>query len=296
MILARRPILAAIAALGVWIALTPRVSAAPSKPLTVEQDHQRMLNLLHIKALRPGVDGTNPAALNAVNQDEARAGPFSLLPDPLVMTDGRPVTSSGDWWKIRQPQLVELFAREEHGRVPAHTPKVTWHVVKETHVTRAGVPVLERRLSGVLDNRGAPDITVAIDLLLVTPEGRTKAPVVLEFGFPDGAPWMRGRPAPPGSARTRLARSRPGARLGLCDPRPDQRPGRQWSRADRRRHRPGQSRPAALAGRLGRPARLGLGRQPGAGLFRDRPGHRRQTRGDRGAVALRQGRAAGHGL
>ncbi|CAN5123188.1 hypothetical protein BH10PSE4_BH10PSE4_04470 [soil metagenome] len=195
---APRPIVAALAALGVWLALAPTALAAASTPLTAEQDHQRMLNLLHIKALRPGVDGLNSAALNAVNQDEAKAGPFSLLPDPLVMTDGRPVTTPDAWWKLRRPQLVELFAREEHGRVPVRTPKVTWHVVKETRATRAGVAVLERRLSGVLDNRGAPDITVAIDLLLVTPEGRAKAPVVLELGFPDGAPWMRGRPAPPG--------------------------------------------------------------------------------------------------
>lgn len=52
--------------------------------LTAEQDHQRLLDLLHITALRPGVtaDGTG---LYPVNYDESKANPWPTLPDPLVL-------------------------------------------------------------------------------------------------------------------------------------------------------------------------------------------------------------------
>jgi len=170
----------------------------PAGGLTAEQDHRLMLDRLGIKTLRPGVDGYNSAAPNYVNQDEAKAGPFSPLPDPLVFLDGRPVATPDDWWKRRRPQLVELFSREEHGRVPQRTPEIRWRVVSEKHQVRNGVAVRERRLAGDLDNRAWPAVSVSLDLLLVTPEGRGRRPLLLEFGFPDGAPWLKGRPAPPG--------------------------------------------------------------------------------------------------
>jgi endo-1,4-beta-xylanase len=43
--------------------------------LTAEQDHRRLLDLLHITALRPGVNGNDLKAPNAVNYDEAKANP-----------------------------------------------------------------------------------------------------------------------------------------------------------------------------------------------------------------------------
>ena len=161
-------------------------------------DHRQMLHRLGIKSLRPGVDGRDPAAPNAVNYNEAKAGPFSLLPDPLVLADGRPVTDAATWREVRRPQLAALFAHEIHGRVPARTPAVKWTVVKETRSVRAGVPVIERRLAGAVDNAGAPSISVSLDLLLVIPQAAAKVPVVLELGFPDGPPWLRGRPPAPG--------------------------------------------------------------------------------------------------
>ncbi|WP_082539902.1 MULTISPECIES: S9 family peptidase [unclassified Caulobacter] len=159
-------------------------------------EHARMLKSLGIdKPLRPGVS-YNKAAPRIVNYDEAKAGPFSLLPDPLSFPDGRPVADAEAWWKLRRPQIVEAYASEEHGRVPRHAPKITWRVVKETHAVRAGVPVIEKRLAGQADNSRAPSIKVSLDLLVVTPEAKTGAPLILEFGFPDGSPW--GRPAPAG--------------------------------------------------------------------------------------------------
>jgi hypothetical protein len=182
------------------VTATPVFAQLPRRDVAAGQaEHARMLKALGInQPIRPGVDGYNKTAPNAVNYDEAKAGPFSLLPDPLRFPDGSPVKDADAWWKVRRPQIVELYAREEHGRVPKHAPNIAWTVVKETHAVRAGVPVVEKRMAGVADNRKAPSISVSLDLLVVTPEGKTGVPLILEFGFPDGAPWMRGRPAPPG--------------------------------------------------------------------------------------------------
>src|SRR5438067_1722506 len=57
--------------------------------LTSEQDHQRLLDLLHIKELRRGPDG-DPKSPNAANVDETKVPPYSL-PDPLRFNNGQPV-------------------------------------------------------------------------------------------------------------------------------------------------------------------------------------------------------------
>jgi hypothetical protein len=71
--------------------------------MTAEQDQQRMLKVLGIERLRPGVDGYNRSAPNAVNYDESKGGPSSPLPDPLVLKNGRRVQTAREWWEKRRP-------------------------------------------------------------------------------------------------------------------------------------------------------------------------------------------------
>ena len=73
--------------------------------LTAEQDHQRVLDQLHIAALRPAADH-DPKSPNAVNYDESKANPYPNLPNPLLLNDGKPVTSAKVWWQQRRPQIV----------------------------------------------------------------------------------------------------------------------------------------------------------------------------------------------
>lgn len=61
--------------------------------LTAEQDHQRILELLHITSLRRGPDG-DPKSPNAANFDESKVAPHLNLPNPLVLDNGKPVTSA----------------------------------------------------------------------------------------------------------------------------------------------------------------------------------------------------------
>src|SRR5438477_4915153 len=98
---------------------------------------------------------------------------------------------------------------------------------------------------------------------------------------------LRGLPGAPDQDRRGAA---PG-RVGLCDDRPGQHPGRQRRRAHTRYHRSRQQGTVSQAGRLGRAASLGLGRRARTGLSRDRSGRGRETRGDRRRLPLRQSRA-----
>src|SRR6266496_4037992 len=88
---------------------------APPVQLTAQQDHQRMMHLLHITELRRGADGRNTQAPNAANYDETKANPYPDLPDPLLLKNGKKVKTAKDWWSKRHPEIVEDFDREIYG-------------------------------------------------------------------------------------------------------------------------------------------------------------------------------------
>lgn len=140
------------------------------------------MDLLHITTLRPGPNG-NPQAPDAANFDESKVHSYSL-PDPLVMKDGKKVTTSDMWWKQRRPEIVEDFDREIYGRVPSVTPKVNWQLVSTTKENVGEVPVVTKKLVGHVDNSADPQITVDIQLTLSTPASATgPVPVMMEFGI-----------------------------------------------------------------------------------------------------------------
>ncbi len=148
-----------------------------------EKDHQRMMDLLGIKTLRPGASG-DPKAPNAANYDESKADIYGPPPNPLVSSDGQPVISAAQWWHERRPQIVELFDREILGRTPAHLPKVTWEVVSVAHENNGDVPVVTKTLVGRVDNSADPKITVNLDLTLTTPaNAKGPVPVIMELAF-----------------------------------------------------------------------------------------------------------------
>src|SRR6516162_4804802 len=103
--------------------------------LTAQEDHQKMMDLLHITSLRKGADPNHPDAPNAVNYDESKANPYPNLPDPLTTKDGSKVTTAEMWWKQRRPEIVEDFDREIYGRVPKCTPNVDWEVTNAAQET-----------------------------------------------------------------------------------------------------------------------------------------------------------------
>ena len=153
--------------------------------LTAEQDHQRMMDLLHISSLRQGANGMDAKATNWQNTDETIAAKsYTKLPNPLILNNGKPVTNAKTWTNVRRKELFEDFDREVYGRMPKRTPKVTWEVAETTNSTIRDVPVVTKKLVGHVDNSAYKAIVVNIQLSLVTPaNAKGKVPVIMEFGF-----------------------------------------------------------------------------------------------------------------
>jgi hypothetical protein len=116
-----------------------------------------------------------------VNYDEARV-PAYRLPDPLVCTDGRRVTSAELWRGERRSELLALFTREIYGAAPASG----WQFRAE----RASVD--ERALGGLATRsewRGVllgagTGHELAFDVLIWVPNrARAKAPVFVGLNF-----------------------------------------------------------------------------------------------------------------
>lgn len=161
-----------------------------------QEDYKAMLETLGIDSTRRGPSG-NPSAPNAANTDEAKVNPHILLPDPLLMKNGRKVEDKKTWWKKRRPEIVEDFDRVIYGRMPGNVPKVTWEVVSTTNEKNGDFNVITKKLLGHVDNSSYPSIKVDIDLTLTTPaDAKGPVPVIMEFGFI----WPPGfRPPPPPS-------------------------------------------------------------------------------------------------
>jgi hypothetical protein len=163
-------------------------------------DHQQMMDQLHITQLRNGPSG-DPKAPNAANSDESKALTYTSLPDPLVFRNGKKVANADDWDK-RRKEIFEDFDREVYGRLPAHIPAVKWELVSEKDTTDGGYPVKIRHLKGQADNSSFPSIEVSIDLTLGIPlNAKNPVPVIMEFGWvfpkswkmpqPDGPTWQQ---------------------------------------------------------------------------------------------------------
>ncbi len=169
--------------------------------LTAEQDHQRLMDLLHIQSLRKGADGRNPQAPNAANYDESKANPYPTLPNPLIFKGGKRVTTLKMWWTQRRPQIMEDFDREIYGRVSQNVPNVHWETTSTERETKAGGAVVTKHLVGHVDNSLYPAVTVDMQLTLTTPANATgPVPVIMEFGFvwPPGVRRPNPPPVPPG--------------------------------------------------------------------------------------------------
>jgi hypothetical protein len=154
------------------------------KNWTAAEDHRDMMQQLGIKALRPGPSG-NEAAPSHANYDNSAANPFPDYPEILRLKDGRPVTTPEIWWNQRRPEIVDDFEREVLGRVPPNPPRITWTVSRTVNDNVGPYPVIARELTGHADNTACPEITVEIQMVVVTPAwARKPVPLIMMFGRP----------------------------------------------------------------------------------------------------------------
>jgi hypothetical protein len=131
---------------------------------------------------------------HVTNYREDAVPPY-VLPDPLVLHDGQPVTDAATWFGRRRPELLRDYEREIFGRVPATAPTVRFEVAEEA-------PALDGRAvrSRIVARFGQAPREVAVNFVLYTPvRAAGPVPVVLHLSF-GGDPGLPGRVRPRGMA------------------------------------------------------------------------------------------------
>ena len=199
----RRTIVLGLGTAAILAAPAARLQAQPTGPSPVqvasEQERQRELDALGLKATRPGANNRDPDSPLYPNYDEAKANP-DPLPDPLALPDGKRVTSAAAWRSVRRPQIVKAMEDDLYGHRPAALPKVTWTLTATRKTDEYGVPAVEKTLDGALDNAADPAIAVHIKAWLVTPQdavdaGR-KTPAVVAINWYNPPPGFPKDPNP----------------------------------------------------------------------------------------------------
>ena len=103
----------------------------------------------------------------------------TALPDPLIMLDGRSVTTSEMWFKERRPELIRLFQHYMYGQLPPKPTAVSAKVERVDATALGG----KATLSEVTIHFGPPEVP-PIHLMLLMPNHRTApAPVVLGMNY-----------------------------------------------------------------------------------------------------------------
>jgi hypothetical protein len=118
------------------------------------------------------------------NYSEDKIAPYTL-PDPLVMADGRKVTSGEMWFKERRPEILKFYENEIYGRVPDNAPKVTWEVTETDPAARNGTAIMQHVVGRVGGKPDAPKINMTV-YRPATAEGPAPMLLSISFGFIPG--------------------------------------------------------------------------------------------------------------
>lgn len=102
--------------------------------------------------------------------------PVFKLPDILVTTEGRKVTSPEEWNSLRRSEILELFRENVFGRIPSAKFKTDFRVVNFDSCAAGGKATL-KQVDIIVS---ASDKSLVIHLTLFTPNGvKGKVPVFL---------------------------------------------------------------------------------------------------------------------
>jgi hypothetical protein len=171
------------------------------------------------------------------NYSEDKVAAYTL-PDPLLTSDKRRVTTAEMWVKQRRPEILKYYREEIYGAVPENAPKVTWEVAETDENARKGTAVMRRVVGKMGDKKDGPKMTLTV----YTPAKATgPVPVLLNLTFGAGG----GRP--PGGfdlVEETLGRGWAYAGLGYTDIQPD-RPDRWKDGVIGLTLKEGQTKPAA---------------------------------------------------
>ncbi len=114
-----------------------------------------------------------------VNYDESKV-PQYTLPDPLVMENGKRVTTPEEWWNERRPEIVRLFEENVYGKVPGKLQHMTFRTLSIDRQALNGLATCKQVSILFTGNDNGPKM----NLLLYIPNARKKpAPAFLGLNF-----------------------------------------------------------------------------------------------------------------
>jgi hypothetical protein len=93
------------------------------------------------------------------NYDEAKVGDY-ILPDPLVLANGEPVTTAALWFNRRRAEILELYRENIYGRVPDTAPPVRFTVGATDPQALGGTAVQQEIIAHFGAGTVGPDVHV----------------------------------------------------------------------------------------------------------------------------------------
>ena len=151
---------------------------------------------------------------HVTNYDESKVGRYSL-PDPLILSNGKPVRDAAAWKTLRRPELIHLYETEIYGRFPPSAPKVEWRVVETSAQAQDGKALLKRVVG---NGAGIPGIRLDV----FTPAAaKSPVPIILLLNFRSNDPSQNGTGSTDPQAAEIIARGWGYATVGYQDIQPD---------------------------------------------------------------------------
>jgi hypothetical protein len=114
-----------------------------------------------------------------VNYDESQVGDYkATLPDPLVMLDGKKVTTAKQWYDKRRPEILRLFEEHQYGKWPAKKNKLRYTV--EEDLGFEGTAIRKQVTIFFSPNDDGPKVDV---LIYIPKNANGSVPLLLNLGF-----------------------------------------------------------------------------------------------------------------
>lgn len=119
------------------------------------------------------------------NYDESKIPPF-VLPDALTCADASKVTTADQWTKKRRPELLQIFADQMFGNVPAAASKLNVQTVKVEEGEALGGMAIRRQINLIVAKSDkVTDKTphLVLRLLLYIPKSNRPVPAFVGLNF-----------------------------------------------------------------------------------------------------------------
>ncbi len=114
-----------------------------------------------------------------VNYTEAKAGNYTL-PDPLRLSNGKPVKDGKTWTRVRRPEIKRLIEEHWFGRAPGRPKDLSFEVVEQSATAFEGKAVRRQVTIWFTKDRASE----RMDLLLFVPAAaKGPVPVFLNMSF-----------------------------------------------------------------------------------------------------------------